>query len=118
MADVKHPLDEQNAIERKIQLEGPRDPDNFKMPDGRTLTEVRRSLNEKHTKEFKEEDQMVRARSRELSNPELSKGEKRIVTEAGNIIDVTEPKKPEERKEEIHHTPPPPPPPPLPTIEE
>jgi hypothetical protein len=88
-----HPLDEQNAIERKIQLEGPRDPDNFRMPDGRTLTEVRTALNDQHKSEFKENDEKSRLRSRELSLPELSKGEKLVMTTTGSVIDVTEPKK-------------------------
>jgi hypothetical protein len=43
-----HPLDRQNAIERDIQLKGSKDPDNFKMPDGRTLAEVRQD-NQKKT---------------------------------------------------------------------
>lgn len=94
MADT-HPLDEQNAIERKIQLEGPKDPDNFRMPDGRTLTEVRTALNDQHKAEFKENDEKSRLRSRELSLPELSKGGNLVMTGAGNIIDVTEPKEKE-----------------------
>lgn len=109
-----HPLDEQNAIERKIQLEGPQDPDNFRMPDGRTLTQVRQELHEKHTQEFKEEDEALRARSRELSRPEFSKGGKLVMTSVGNILDVTEPKK-VEKTEVTTPQPPPTTPPPPPT---
>lgn len=108
-----HPLDEQNAIERKIQLEGPQDPENFRMPDGRTLADVRRDLYDKHTKEFKEDDNALRAHSRKLSRPEFSKGGKLVMTSAGNIIDVTEPKKVEKTEQTTPQPPPetlPPPP--------
>lgn len=37
----KSALEARDEIARKIALEGPKDPDNFKMPDGRTLTETR-----------------------------------------------------------------------------
>ena len=94
--EAAHPLDRQNAIERAIQLEGPENPDEFKMPDGRTLTEVRQSNAEIHAKEFLEENKMIGRRTRELSIPEFSKGKDLVMTPAGNIVDVTPPPIPEE----------------------
>jgi hypothetical protein len=90
MAD-EHPLERQNAIERAIQLEGPKDPDNFKMPDGRTLTAVRQANEEKHQDEFLDEAKMLGARTRELSIPEFSKGKNLVMTSVGNLVDVTPP---------------------------
>ena len=90
-SEARHPLDRQNAIERAIQLEGSKDPDNFKMPDGRTLTEVRQSNDEIHRKEFQEDSRMIARRTREMSIPEFTKGKDLVVTKAGNIVDVTTP---------------------------
>lgn len=101
-----HPLDEQNSIERKIQLEGPQDPDNFRMPDGRTLTQVRQELHDKHVEEFKKDDETLRAVNRELTRPELNKGGKLVMTSAGNIIDVTEPNKVKKTEETTPQPPP------------
>lgn len=94
MADNKefvHPLDRQNALERAIQLEGSKDPDNFKMPDGRTLTEVRQSNYAVESANYQEEIRMVAQRTREQSIPEFQKGDKLVMTSTGNLIDVTEP---------------------------
>lgn len=89
--ETGHPLDRQNAIERAIQLDGPKDPDNFKMPDGRTLTEVREANLATQDAEYQEELQMIAARTREQSVAELQKGEKLVMTPTGSIVDVTEP---------------------------
>lgn len=86
-----HPLDRQNAIERAIQLEGPKDPDKFKMPDGRSLTEVREANQQAEDAEYQEEVKMLAERTREQSIAEYSKGGELVMTKAGNIIDVTEP---------------------------
>ena len=88
-----HPLDKQNALERDIQLNGPKDPDNYRMPDGRTLSEVRKHLDDQHKKEFETETEMILARTRELS-PTSHVGENLVMTKAGNIIDVTTPPTP------------------------
>jgi hypothetical protein len=100
MADEKfeHPLDRQNAIEREIQLEGPKDPENFKMPDGRTLAEVRQANEEIHQKEFIDEAKMIGARTREMSAGGLTKGKNLVVSSVGNIIDVTPPPEIEKRE--------------------
>lgn len=90
--DAGHPLDRQNEIERAIQLEGPKDPDKFKMPDGRSLTEVRQANQAAQVAEYQEEIKMVSQRTREQSIPEFQKGEKLVMTKSGNLIDVTEPK--------------------------
>lgn len=90
---VEHPLDRQNAIEREIQLRGSKDPDNFEMPDGKTLTEVRKSLQERHDQEYREETAMIGKTTREASLPEFKKGKDLAVTPTGVIIDVTEPPK-------------------------
>lgn len=84
-----HPLDKQNALERAIQLEGSKDPDNFKMPDGRSLGDVRRANEEIHYEEFLEESKMIARRTREVSIPEFSKGKDLVMTRAGSLIDVT-----------------------------
>jgi hypothetical protein len=86
-----HPFDKQYAIERDIQLKGAKDPDNFKMLDGRTLTEVRNDLREQQDAEYKKELQMVAARTREQSAAELQKGKDLEMTSNGSIVDVTEP---------------------------
>jgi len=88
-----HPLDQQNAIERAIQLEGNLDPDNFKFPDGRTLSEVRQANQEAQAAEYQKEIQMVASRTREQSAAEFQKGKSQVVDAAGNIIDNTEPVK-------------------------
>ncbi len=87
----EHPLARQNSIERAIQLEGPKDPDKFKMPDGRSLTEVRKANQETEDVEYQDEVKMLAERTREQSIGEYSKGEKLVMTKAGNLIDVTEP---------------------------
>lgn len=86
-----HPLDRQNEIERAIQLEGAQDPDNFKMPDGRTLSEVRQANQQIEDKEYQEEARMVARRTREQSISGIQKGDKLVMTQVGNIIDITEP---------------------------
>jgi hypothetical protein len=86
-----HPLDRQNAIERDIQLNGPKDPDHFKMPDGRTLSEVREANDETQSAEYQEEIQMLANRTREQSITGLQKGGKLVMTKPGNLIDITEP---------------------------
>lgn len=96
-----HPLDQQNALERKIQLEGSKDPDNFKMPDGRTLSEVRRSNQELEDKEYQEEARMVARRAREQSASTLQKGKKLAITSTGNLLDTTEPVISERSKEVV-----------------
>jgi hypothetical protein len=90
-----HPLDRQNAIERDIQLKGSKDPDNFKMPDGRTLAEVRQDNQKKQDEDYQNEIRMVAQRTREQSIAEFQKGQNLSMTPAGNIIDVTEPKRSE-----------------------
>lgn len=99
MPDEKfeHPLETQNAIERKIQLEGSKDPENFKMPDGRTLSEVRKTLQDQHQKEFVTEAKTIGRTTREMS-PVLNKGKDLVMTGPGNIIDVTEPPKSEKKE--------------------
>lgn len=69
MADDKDlsPLEKMNQEERKITLEGPKDPDHFKMPDGSTLTETRRRLYEEQVEEATEADKVQTARVREQS---------------------------------------------------
>ena len=89
--EAGHPLDRQNALERAIQLEGSKDPSKFKMPDGRTLAEVRQSNEVTQQKEYQEETMMIARRTREMSIPEFSKGKDLVVTQVGNIIDVTAP---------------------------
>jgi hypothetical protein len=86
-----HPLDNQNRIERAIQLEGSKDPDKFKMPDGRTLTEVRNDVAILHADEYQKEIQMVAHRTRESSIPEFTKGKDLVMTRVGNLVDVTSP---------------------------
>lgn len=88
--EIGHPLDRQNAIERDIQLKGGQDPDNFKMPDGRTLAQVRQANQVIQDAEYQEEIQMLARRTREQSIPEFQKGKNLVMTSAGNIIDVTE----------------------------
>lgn len=92
--EAPHPLDRQNTLERDIQLKGAQDPDNFKMPDGRTLSEVRQTNQDRQEKEFQEEIQMVARRTREQSIVEFQKGGdkgKLVMTPGGSIVDVTEP---------------------------
>lgn len=114
MADerIEHPFDKQFDLEREIQLEGARNPDNYKMPDGRTLTQVRQDLENQHKEEYKEETAMIQDTTRKASHPELVKGDKLVMTSAGTIVDVT----PSPKKEDPSAPPPPPPiPPPPPT---
>lgn len=44
--DERTALDAANEMERKIQLEGRENPDQFKMPDGSTLAQTRQNLAE------------------------------------------------------------------------
>lgn len=89
--DTGHPLDRQNAIERSIQIEGSKDPEHFKMPDGRTLAEVQRANRTSEDAEYQDEIQMLAQRTREQSMPEFQKGKKLVMTSVGNLVDVTEP---------------------------
>jgi hypothetical protein len=61
------PLDAKNAEERRITLEGPKDPENFIMPDGRTFAQTQRDKFEQDTKEGLEADQIQQQRVREQS---------------------------------------------------
>lgn len=100
-----HPLDRQNQLEREIQLEGSKDPDNYRMPDGRTLTEVRQELQKIQDAEYQEELKMVASRTRELSISSFQKtGEKLVMTPTGSIVDVTEPVMPEKPALSISRT--------------
>lgn len=68
MADgTKSALEEANEIERKIILEGPKDPDKFKMPSGKTLTETRQALEKIQIKQGQEEEDRHSERIREQS---------------------------------------------------
>jgi hypothetical protein len=71
MADDKNKelsaLERANEIERDIILNGPKDPDNFKMPDGRTLSETRRELYDSQIEEGIADDKVQQQRIREQS---------------------------------------------------
>lgn len=69
MADEKElsPLEKANAIERDIALNGPKDPDKFKMPDGRTLSETRQQMYDDQVKEGQVADDLQQQRIREQS---------------------------------------------------
>jgi hypothetical protein len=60
-------LEVANAAEREIQLKGRQDPENYQMPDGRTLSEVRQELYEAHQKEAVESNKTQLKRVREQS---------------------------------------------------
>ena len=61
------PLDAKNAEERRITLEGPKDPENFMMPDGRTFAQTVRDKFEKDTEEGIAADEIQKQRVREQS---------------------------------------------------
>lgn len=102
--EFKHPLDEQNAIERRIQLEGSRDPDHFTMPDGRTLTQVRQELDKQHREEAKNDSEAFEESSRNQSMAEFKRGGSLGITRAGNIVDTTNPEKSSKSPQLPHHS--------------
>jgi hypothetical protein len=61
------PLEEANRREREIILQGREDPDNFKMPDGTTLTETRKRIYEQQIEEGRETEKIQSQRIREQS---------------------------------------------------
>jgi len=82
-------LDIANAEERRIQLEGRLDPDNFQMPDGQTLSSVRQKLYETHVAEGDEANriQLERVREQSMANdPIYSEGAK--ATMAGGTASI------------------------------
>lgn len=75
-------LETANAVERRIQLEGRKDPEKFKMPDGRTLAETRKELYESHVKEGDEAAKVQLKRVREQSiegDPLYAEGAKAVM---------------------------------------
>lgn len=88
---VPHPLDKQNELEREIQLEGSKDPENYKMLDGRTLAEVQKANNTVMEAEGKAEVKLDAKQTKAISEPEYTKTGELVMTKVGNIIDVSEP---------------------------
>src|SRR5690349_13527283 len=83
---MSHPLDEQNKLERRIQLEGNADPDHFKMPDGRTLTEVRQSNEKSQSEEYKKKAEAATELAREQSFESRDPIGKPVVNKTGTIL--------------------------------
>ncbi len=87
-----------NELERKIQLEGAADPDNYKMPDGRTLSEVRTANYDRETEEGKESTRVNEQRMREqyhASYQPAAEGAMEVVTnDQGIAVQVGAPSAP------------------------
>jgi len=88
---VPHPLDKQNELEREIQLEGSKDPENYKMLDGRTLAEVQKANTTVGEAEGEVEHVRDAKQTKEISMPEYTKTGELVMTKVGNIVDVSEP---------------------------
>lgn len=106
-------LDVANAEERRIQLDGRKDPDKLMLKDGRSLSDVRRALYEEHTKEGLEATEVQLKRTRELSmagDPLYDENSKVVMRGASAIVippgepsevkNLSKPSTPEEKAEE------------------
>lgn len=81
-------LEAANDYERRVQLEGPQDPDKFKLADGRSLTEHRQSFRDGQEEEGRKEDEVQSARIREQSiegDPLYAEGSKAVAV-GGNAV--------------------------------
>lgn len=87
-------LDLVNQAERKIQLEGARDPENFRLPNGSTLAETQRQNEAAQIAEGKAADAANMARVRELGSQNAKKPEntKVDVNRTGQILTADAPK--------------------------
>jgi hypothetical protein len=84
-------LDEMNELERSIQLDGARDPQNFRMPDGSTMEEFQRRQLEVQREEGLKDSRRNDERMKELyhsSYQPLPSGQGQVVTtEQGIVLD-------------------------------
>jgi hypothetical protein len=82
-----------NQVKRDIQLQGGRDPENFKMPGGRSLADQRRSILAEEQRIGAEADKTNAAKVRELGRQTAPKarGAKVGVNRTGQILSATPP---------------------------
>ena len=92
----EHPLKKQYDLERRIQLEGRRNPKEFKMSETQTLHDVQQANLKTQTEEGKKDAENFRDRMVEQSQAGLRKGESLGMNKQGVILDLTTPPKPEE----------------------
>lgn len=113
--EAKIPLDIKNEEERRIILEGRKDPENFKMPDGRSLADHRKEKFETDTKEGMESEEIQRKRVRQQSieqDPLYDPKNKVVLDEASGGLTIiptgvteVEDKKPKDEKPKAPPTP-------------
>lgn len=84
-----------DETKRKIQLEGAKDPANFKMPGGRTLADVQKDVADAQAAEGRATDAANQARVRELGRQSAKKPEDvRVgVNKTGQILTADKPEK-------------------------